>query len=96
MVEGIRACLFDVFGTVVDWQTGVSRALAASASARSVSGVDWLTVASIGAAGTTRRWKKFAAGGAPGSRSTCCTVRTSSTFLTPTVLAISPTRTSMK
>jgi hypothetical protein len=45
MVEGIRACLFDVFGTVVDWHTGVSRALAARASSRGVSGVDWLGVA---------------------------------------------------
>ena len=45
MVQGIRACLFDVFGTVVDWQTGVSRALAACASSRGVSGVDWLSVA---------------------------------------------------
>jgi len=45
MVEGIRACLFDVFGTVVDWQTGVSRALAGRASSRRVSGVDWLSVA---------------------------------------------------
>ena len=25
----IRACLFDVFGTVVDWRTSVSRDLAA-------------------------------------------------------------------
>jgi hypothetical protein len=45
MVEGIRACLFDVFGTVVDWHTGVSRALAAHASSRGVSRVDWLGVA---------------------------------------------------
>ena len=28
----IRACLFDVFGTVVDWRTSVSRDLAAFAS----------------------------------------------------------------
>ena len=29
----IRACLFDVFGTVVDWRTSVSRDLAAFAEA---------------------------------------------------------------
>jgi 2-haloacid dehalogenase len=42
--EGIRACLFDVFGTVVEWQARVSRALAACASSRGVSGVGWLGV----------------------------------------------------
>jgi 2-haloacid dehalogenase len=41
----LRACLFDVFGTVVDWRTSVSRDLAAFASEKGVTGVDWLEVA---------------------------------------------------
>ena len=38
----IRACLFDVFGTVVDWRTSVSRDLAAFARERGLAPVDWL------------------------------------------------------
>jgi 2-haloacid dehalogenase len=41
----IRACLFDVFGTVVDWRTSVSRDLAAFARQRSLPAVDWLEFA---------------------------------------------------
>jgi len=41
----IRACLFDVFGTVVDWRTSVSRDLAAFAKQKAISGVDWLEFA---------------------------------------------------
>ena len=41
----IRACLFDVFGTVVDWRTSVSRDLAAFAQQRNISGIDWLEFA---------------------------------------------------
>jgi 2-haloacid dehalogenase len=41
----IRACLFDVFGTVVDWRTSVSRDLAAFAKQKSISGIDWLEFA---------------------------------------------------
>ncbi len=37
----IRACLFDVFGTVVDWRTSVSRDLAAFAGQKGIPGVDW-------------------------------------------------------
>jgi 2-haloacid dehalogenase len=37
----IRACLFDVFGTVVDWRTSVSRDLAAFAKQKGVAGIDW-------------------------------------------------------
>ena len=36
----IRACLFDVFGTVVDWRTSVSREFAAIAKARGITGVN--------------------------------------------------------
>lgn len=36
----IRACLFDVFGTVVDWRTSVSREFAATAKAKGITGVD--------------------------------------------------------
>jgi 2-haloacid dehalogenase len=38
----IRACLFDVFGTVVDWRTSVSRDLAAFAAGRRLPPLDWL------------------------------------------------------
>jgi len=41
----IRACLFDVFGTVVDWRTSVSRDLAAFAKGKGIGGVDWLEFA---------------------------------------------------
>src|SRR5688500_4602650 len=41
----VRACLFDVFGTVVDWRTSVSRDLAAFAKQKGIAGVDWLEFA---------------------------------------------------
>jgi 2-haloacid dehalogenase len=41
----IRACLFDVFGTVVDWRTSVSRDLAAFAKGKGIRGIDWLEFA---------------------------------------------------
>jgi 2-haloacid dehalogenase len=41
----LRACLFDVFGTVVDWRTSVSRDLAAFAKQKGIASVDWLEFA---------------------------------------------------
>jgi 2-haloacid dehalogenase len=41
----IRACLFDVFGTVVDWRTSVHRDLTAFAEEKGLRGVDWLEFA---------------------------------------------------
>src|SRR5574341_1957982 len=41
----IRACLFDVFGTVVDWRTSVSRDLAAFGRQKGIGGIDWLEFA---------------------------------------------------
>jgi 2-haloacid dehalogenase len=41
----IRACLFDVFGTVVDWRTSVSRELAGFAREKGIGGIDWLEFA---------------------------------------------------
>jgi 2-haloacid dehalogenase len=41
----LRACLFDVFGTVVDWRTSVSRDLAAFAKQNGIAGIDWLEFA---------------------------------------------------
>jgi 2-haloacid dehalogenase len=35
----VRACLFDVFGTVVDWRTSVSREFAALAQKKGITGV---------------------------------------------------------
>jgi 2-haloacid dehalogenase len=44
-MSDIRACLFDVFGTVVDWRTSVSRDLAKFAGEKGIAGVDWLEFA---------------------------------------------------
>ncbi|HYL24289.1 MAG TPA: HAD family hydrolase, partial [Burkholderiales bacterium] len=41
----VRACLFDVFGTVVDWRTSVSREFAALAQKKGITGVDPLEFA---------------------------------------------------
>ena len=45
MPLSIRACLFDVFGTVVDWRTSVARDLAAFGRDKGIGGVDWLEFA---------------------------------------------------
>jgi 2-haloacid dehalogenase len=47
----IRACLFDVFGTVVDWRTSVSRDLEAFARSRGLPPIDWLQF--------TMEWRKL-------------------------------------
>ena len=41
----IRACFFDVFGTVVDWRTSVNRDLTAFAEEKGLRGVNWLEFA---------------------------------------------------
>jgi 2-haloacid dehalogenase len=41
----IRACLFDVFGTVVDWRASVTRDLQEFAAEKGIAGVDWLEFA---------------------------------------------------
>jgi 2-haloacid dehalogenase len=41
MAQGIKACLFDVFGTVVDWRSSVSRDLAGFAKEKSLKEIDW-------------------------------------------------------
>ena len=45
MSAEIKACIFDVFGTVVDWRSSVSRDLAAFTAAKGVAGVDWVAFA---------------------------------------------------
>jgi len=47
----IRACLFDVFGTVVDWRTSVSRDLAAFARQQDLAPLDWVEF--------TLEWRKL-------------------------------------
>ncbi len=37
----VKALLFDVFGTCVDWRSSVARDLAAFAGERDLTGVDW-------------------------------------------------------
>jgi 2-haloacid dehalogenase len=44
-MPGIEACLFDVFGTVVDWRSSVSRDLEEFARRKGIAGVDWLAFA---------------------------------------------------
>ena len=41
----VRALLFDVFGTCVDWRTSVAREGEAFGRAHRVTGVDWVTFA---------------------------------------------------
>lgn len=41
----IKACLFDVFGTVVDWRTSLARDLAAFARDKGIAGIDWVEFA---------------------------------------------------
>ena len=41
----IKACLFDVFGTVVDWRNSVTRDLQEFARRKGIDGVDWLEFA---------------------------------------------------
>ena len=42
----IRACVFDVFGTTVDWRSSLSRDLAAFAKQKSIAaGIDWVKFA---------------------------------------------------
>jgi len=45
MPADIKACIFDVFGTVVDWRTSVSQDLAGFAATKGITGVDWLAFA---------------------------------------------------
>ena len=40
----IRACIFDVFGTTVDWRASVSRDLAAFAKQKAIVDIDWVRV----------------------------------------------------
>jgi len=37
----IRACVFDVFGTVVDWRSSVARDLGGFAREKNIQGIDW-------------------------------------------------------
>ena len=37
----VRACIFDVFGTVVDWRSSVARDLGGFAKQKGITGVDW-------------------------------------------------------
>jgi 2-haloacid dehalogenase len=45
MPADIKACIFDVFGTVVDWRTSVSKDLAAFGGSKGITGIDWLAFA---------------------------------------------------
>src|SRR5688572_626918 len=41
----VRACIFDIFGTTVDWRTSVSRDLAGFAKEKGIAGIDWVKFA---------------------------------------------------
>jgi 2-haloacid dehalogenase len=45
VAANIKACLFDVFGTVVDWRTSVTRDLQEFARRKGIDGIDWLEFA---------------------------------------------------
>jgi 2-haloacid dehalogenase len=45
MTLDIRACLFDVFGSLVDWRTSVARDLEGFARGKGITGVDWTAFA---------------------------------------------------
>jgi 2-haloacid dehalogenase len=45
VASDIKACLFDVFGTVVDWRNSVTRDLQDFARRKGIDGVDWLEFA---------------------------------------------------
>src|SRR5262249_17924583 len=45
MPTDIKACIFDVFGTVVDWRSSVSKDLAAFGARKGIAGVDWVAFA---------------------------------------------------
>lgn len=45
VTSDIKACLFDVFGTVVDWRTSVTRDLEEFARHKRIDGIDWLEFA---------------------------------------------------
>ena len=38
--DNVRACIFDIFGTTVDWRTSVSREMAAFAKEKGIAGID--------------------------------------------------------
>ena len=37
----VKACIFDIFGTTVDWRTSVSRDLATFAGQKGIARIDW-------------------------------------------------------
>jgi FMN phosphatase YigB (HAD superfamily) len=41
----IKACIFDIFGTVVDWRTSVSRDLACFAQQKGIPNINWVEFA---------------------------------------------------
>ena len=51
LLNEVKALVFDVFGTVVDWRTSIARAGAALAGRKDISDVDWLEFADAWRAG---------------------------------------------
>ncbi len=41
MIADIKACIFDVFGSVVDWRSSLIKDLSAFGAAKNITGVDW-------------------------------------------------------
>ena len=73
--QQIKAVLFDTFGTVVDWRSGVARDVAAFAGRRRLVDLDAWAFTDAWRASTTLRWIRF--GMAPGTscHSMSCTGR---------------------
>ncbi|KAF8884154.1 haloacid dehalogenase [Infundibulicybe gibba] len=62
-LQDVDALLFDVFGTVVDWQSSIAKALARAGDAHGIVGADWGEFAREWRAGYSRETQRIAAGG---------------------------------
>ena len=50
-LENVKALTFDVFGTVVDWRSSITREGEKLAEAKGITGVDWAEFATAWRAG---------------------------------------------
>ena len=68
-LRGVRAMTFDVFGTVVDWRTSITRE-GEAVGVGTASGPTGPPLRTTGAAGTDRRCSGYGAASSAGPRST--------------------------
>ena len=72
----VKALVFDVFGTVVDWRSGVARDAAPSCASTAAATSTRAPSPMPGASATSPRWRNAAPAAGPSRASTCCTGRT--------------------